>query len=53
VVDLFEDDEFVGEKAKRPASAPVGRLAGREGDEVSFVFAIEFALVVSVGVAAM
>ena len=53
MIDLFEGNEFVGEKTKRPASAPVGRLAGREGDEVGFIFAIEFAFVLSVGVAAM
>jgi len=51
VVDLFEDDEFVGEEAKGPASAPVGRLAGREGDEMGFIFTV-IAFVVTVGVAA-
>ncbi len=53
VVDPFEGDEFVGKKAKDPASAPVGRLAGREGDEMSFVFTVEFTVVFAVGVPAM
>ena len=53
MVDFFEGDEFVGKKAKRPASRPTGALAGRESDEMGFVVPIEFALVVSVGVAAM
>ena len=53
MVDLFEGDEFVGEEATGPASAPVGRLAGREGNEMGFIFTVEFAFVVTVGVAAM
>ena len=53
MIDLFEDNEFIGERTKRPASAPVGWLAGRQGDEVGFIFVIEFAFVLSVGVAAM
>jgi len=53
VVDLVESDEFVGEKTKRPASAPVGWLAVGKGNEASFVVAVEFAFVVSVGVAAV
>lgn len=53
MVDLFEGDEFVGEKTKGLASAPVGRPAGGESDEMSFVLAVEFAFVISVGVAAV
>jgi hypothetical protein len=53
VVDLVEGNEFVGEKTKRPASTPVGWLAVGEGNEASFVVAVEFAFVVAVGVAAV
>jgi hypothetical protein len=53
VVNRVRSNEFVGEKAERPASAPIGRLAAGKGDEVSFVVTVEFAFVVSVGVAAV
>jgi hypothetical protein len=53
MVDHVEGNEFVGEKAKRPASVPFGRLAGRESDEMGFVVAIEFAVVVAVGMFAL
>ena len=53
MIDLVEGDEFIGEKTQCPASAPVGRLAGGESEEMRFILAVKFAFVVSVRVAAM
>ncbi|EMA55370.1 hypothetical protein C451_05388 [Halococcus thailandensis JCM 13552] len=52
-VDLVEGNEFVGEKVKRPTSAPFWWVATGEFDEACFSITVEFALVFAVGLAAM
>jgi len=52
-IGFLERDEFVGEKAERPAVSPGRRVATSKCDEVCFMFTIEFPLVVAVGIATM
>jgi hypothetical protein len=52
-VDLVESDEFVGKDMGRPARTPFWWFAAHEFDEMGFGVAIEFAFVLTVGLAAM
>ena len=52
-VGFFESNEFVGQKPKRPAATAVRRIATGKRNEVGFIFAVKFALILTVGIAAM
>lgn len=52
-VDLVEGDEFVGKEVKRPAGATFWWITTGEFEEACFGVAVEFAVVDSVGLAAI
>jgi hypothetical protein len=53
VVDLPEDNEFVGKEPERPLRVAFGWIATGEFDEAGLLVTVEFAFVGSVGTAAM
>jgi len=52
-VDLVESNKFVGKEVKRPTGTSFWWIATGEFDEAGFSVAVEFAIVLTIGLAAM